>query len=182
MSNNQISKNLNDSKIMKESGNALFNNGQYEDAIQCYVKAIELNPEHTDAWNNLGLSLLKIGRTEEAKECNIKVKKLKQKFNNIEELKRKYVEGLITYDQYQSGILPPNEQVIPSITPKQSNENLQWAFYVSLPIGVVSTLLSGISILNGAAFIGSIIGGMLIPFVVVYLLLEYVFNRPKDEP
>lgn len=63
----------------KEKGNEYFNQGQYEDAAKCYSHAIELDPDFAEAWNNLGLSLLKLGKIEEAKKCNEKVKELKEK-------------------------------------------------------------------------------------------------------
>ncbi len=62
----------------KELGNDLFNKGEYEDAIKCYYHAIQLNPDFIEAWNNLGLSLLKLGKIEEAKQCDNKVKSLKK--------------------------------------------------------------------------------------------------------
>lgn len=67
-----------DPKKWKESGNEFFRKGQYEDAIRCYVHAIEQDPAFIEAWNNLGLSLFRIGKVEEAKECNERVKKLKE--------------------------------------------------------------------------------------------------------
>ena len=70
-----LGKNLNDSLTWKKEGNEFFNKGEYEEAIKCYTYAVELNPEFIEAWNNLGLSLLKIGKIQEANECNQNVKK-----------------------------------------------------------------------------------------------------------
>jgi len=53
--------------------------GQYEDAIKCYARAIEIDPEYLDAWNNIGYALIKLGKTDEAKKCNEKVKQLRLK-------------------------------------------------------------------------------------------------------
>jgi tetratricopeptide (TPR) repeat protein len=61
----------------KESGNKFFKKGQYGEAIRCYVHAIEQDPAFIEAWNNLGLALFRIGKVEEAKECDERVKKLK---------------------------------------------------------------------------------------------------------
>ena len=36
---------------------ALYNLGKYEEAIKCYDKAIEIDPNYADAWNNKGLAL-----------------------------------------------------------------------------------------------------------------------------
>ena len=77
--------NLDDPGIWKNRGNDFFNKGQFEEAIKCYFKAIELNPEYIDAWNNLGFTYLKMGKIEEADKCNKKVKEIKLKLSNIEE-------------------------------------------------------------------------------------------------
>jgi tetratricopeptide (TPR) repeat protein len=47
-------------------GNALLNLGNNEEAIVCYEKAIELDPNDAYAWNNKGLSLSNLARYEEA--------------------------------------------------------------------------------------------------------------------
>lgn len=70
--------NLDDPLTWKESGNDYFRKGQYEDAIKYYAHAIQIKPDFIDAWNNMGFALLKMGRIDEAKECNEKVKKLRE--------------------------------------------------------------------------------------------------------
>jgi len=122
-------KNIDDSITWKESGNELFNKGQYEEAAKCYSHAIELNPEFIEAWNNLGLSLLKLGKIDEAKKCNEKVKELKErqklqlrdttkqtippiiknqfiskKPEELAKIRKKYEDGLLSYEQYQDCI------------------------------------------------------------------------------
>jgi tetratricopeptide (TPR) repeat protein len=37
-----------------------------EEAIKAYDKAIEINPEYLEAWNNKGVALSKINKSEEA--------------------------------------------------------------------------------------------------------------------
>lgn len=71
------SKNLDDPVYWKNAGNDFFNKNQYKEAIECYYKAIELNPEYIDAWNNLGYSFSKIGKTEEAEKCRDRIKQIK---------------------------------------------------------------------------------------------------------
>lgn len=102
---------LNDPQVWKKSGNEFFNKGQYEDAIKCYNHAIELNPNFIDAWNNLGLALLKLGKIDEAKQCNEKVKLIKEKMktqpspastaknNNNPEKDTKIDDDIITANQ-----------------------------------------------------------------------------------
>lgn len=88
-------KSLDDPITWKESGNDFFNKGQYEEAIKCYSHAIALNPDFIDAWNNMGLALLKIGNIDEAKKCNEKVKELKdnQKLQPQEAQKQNGIEN-----------------------------------------------------------------------------------------
>lgn len=50
-------------------GVALAKLGKYEEAIECYDKVIELNPNYAPAWYNKGVALAKLGRYEEAIEC-----------------------------------------------------------------------------------------------------------------
>lgn len=47
-------------------GNALYNEGRFEEAIANYDKALELNPDYYQAWYNHGYILDEVGRQEEA--------------------------------------------------------------------------------------------------------------------
>ena len=47
----------------------LYEQGKYEDALECYDRAIELDPDFADAWNIRGLVLHYLGREEEAQKC-----------------------------------------------------------------------------------------------------------------
>jgi tetratricopeptide (TPR) repeat protein len=53
----------------KTQGNNYFKEGDYENALQYYGKAVEIDPEYYDAWNNIYLTLLKLDRTDDAKKC-----------------------------------------------------------------------------------------------------------------
>jgi tetratricopeptide (TPR) repeat protein len=44
-------------------------NKQHAKAIECYEKAIDLDPKNTVAWNNRGISLGSLGRYEESLSC-----------------------------------------------------------------------------------------------------------------
>jgi len=101
----------------KEMGNDFFQKGDYIKSIEYYSKAIELNPEYAPAWNNLGLALLKIGKTNEANECKIRLKQIQlknaEKFTDkntqqpivdLKKIKAKYENGEITYQDYQNAI------------------------------------------------------------------------------
>ncbi|TRZ90245.1 MAG: tetratricopeptide repeat protein [Methanosarcinales archaeon] len=43
--------------------------GKYDEAIKCYDKAIEIDPEDLDTWNNKGVALFNLGKYDEAIEC-----------------------------------------------------------------------------------------------------------------
>jgi hypothetical protein len=53
----------------KDQGNTYFKEGDYENALQYFGKAVEIDPEYRDAWNNIYLTLLKLDRTDDAKRC-----------------------------------------------------------------------------------------------------------------
>ena len=53
----------------KNMGNNYFNEGDYENALLYYGKAVEIDPEYRDAWNNIYVTLLKLDRTDNAKRC-----------------------------------------------------------------------------------------------------------------
>ncbi|MEM2900606.1 MAG: tetratricopeptide repeat protein, partial [Thermoplasmata archaeon] len=50
-------------------GTALYNLERYEEALECYDKAIELKPDSEEAWNNKGNTLRKLGKNKEAIDC-----------------------------------------------------------------------------------------------------------------
>jgi tetratricopeptide (TPR) repeat protein len=53
----------------KNQGNDYFKEGDHEKALQYYGKAIEIDPEYRDAWNNIYVTLLKMDRTDDARKC-----------------------------------------------------------------------------------------------------------------
>jgi tetratricopeptide (TPR) repeat protein len=63
----------------KNQGNIHFKEGDYEKALQYYGKAVEIDPEYRDAWNNIYLTLLKLDRTEDAKKCKEMLDKLEDR-------------------------------------------------------------------------------------------------------
>ena len=47
----------------------IFRNiGEHEKAINCYKKAIEINPNYVNAYNNLGILLEELNHADEAKK------------------------------------------------------------------------------------------------------------------
>ena len=47
-----------------------------EAALLFYEKGLEIDPENIDIWNNKGLTLVKLGRIEEARQCKREMKRL----------------------------------------------------------------------------------------------------------
>ena len=47
-------------------GNSLRDNGKLNEAVKNYKKTIELNPNHSIAYNDLGVVLIHLGKTSEA--------------------------------------------------------------------------------------------------------------------
>ena len=79
---------------------------KYEKAIGCYDKALEINPNDAEAWNNKGYVLDELGRYEEAIECYDKALDINQNFaeawNNIGVVLcslGKYEEAIECYDK-----------------------------------------------------------------------------------
>ncbi len=57
----------NERQLLRQ-GNKLFETGEYAVAEQKYREALEIDPDNLKAWHNLGNTLYKQGRLEEAKE------------------------------------------------------------------------------------------------------------------
>ncbi len=56
-------------QFWSDQANAFFVSGDYERAAAGYDKALELEPNSTDLWNNRGKSLANLGRVYEAISC-----------------------------------------------------------------------------------------------------------------
>ena len=51
------------------NGNAYFNDGLFDKAIECYQKAIEIYPDFAGAYYNMGIAYYNKGNYEKAIEC-----------------------------------------------------------------------------------------------------------------
>jgi Tfp pilus assembly protein PilF len=49
-----------------KKGNDLANRGDHVEAIKCFLVTVKHNPEHSRAWNNIGVSKLCLSKPEEA--------------------------------------------------------------------------------------------------------------------
>ena len=63
-------------------GNDLFYKNDYESAIKAFNKAIKLNPDYAEVWDNKGTSLCKLGRHDEALKAHDKAIELKHDLPN----------------------------------------------------------------------------------------------------
>ena len=55
-------------KDLLAQGNGHFARGEYPDALACFEKLVELKPRNADALNNVGATLCKLNRLEEAED------------------------------------------------------------------------------------------------------------------
>ena len=60
----------------RNKGGALYSLGKYDEAIECYDKAIKIDPDNSVVWNNKGLALNSLGKYDEAIECYDKAIKI----------------------------------------------------------------------------------------------------------
>jgi tetratricopeptide (TPR) repeat protein len=58
------------------NGLVLDKQGEYDEALKAFNKAIELNPKYAEAWNNKGNALKSIGRTTETDAAFTRAKEL----------------------------------------------------------------------------------------------------------
>ena len=54
---------------LSEIGKKQLDDGQYEDALNSFQKAISLKQNDQDLWNMMGIALRSLGRYNEAIEC-----------------------------------------------------------------------------------------------------------------
>ena len=69
-----------DDKKLYEEGNSYYKKKDYHRAIDCYRKAIQINPQYSMAYYNLGVALGSINKTEEAIDCFRKAIQINPKF------------------------------------------------------------------------------------------------------
>ncbi|CAD8045608.1 unnamed protein product [Paramecium primaurelia] len=106
--------NIKQSERLLNEGWALNNLNKYQEAIECYDKAISINPKNDLAWSNKGWALNSLNKYQEAIECYDKAISFNPKYdfawNNkgyaLHKL-QKYYDAISCYDQALSfRILP----------------------------------------------------------------------------
>jgi hypothetical protein len=68
----------NNADTWKKKGNEFYRHKRFEDALRCYLNAIQIDPVYADAWFNLGMTCRSLGYETEAVTCFEKAKKYKQ--------------------------------------------------------------------------------------------------------
>lgn len=76
-------------KVLIHKGMDMVRRMQFAEALQTFDKAISLNQEITEAWNNRGVALFRLGRVEEALESYNRALSLEPK--NLDALRNKGV-------------------------------------------------------------------------------------------
>ena len=78
---------VNDIKEFAQLGIMSLKSGDFQKAISCFEKVIEINPSHTSSHNNLGLVFKELGDLKKAKNCFEKVIQIdpthEKSFNNL---------------------------------------------------------------------------------------------------
>jgi tetratricopeptide (TPR) repeat protein len=64
-----------------EQGNLSLTKQDYDEAIRCYQKALELKPDYAEAWNNMGIAYGSRGNLEEAMRCYKRALEVKPDLN-----------------------------------------------------------------------------------------------------
>ncbi|CAD8131391.1 unnamed protein product [Paramecium sonneborni] len=104
--NEQKQGNIEEAEKLFKQGEALHNLQKYQEAIDCYDKAIQINSKYEIAWNNKGSALRKLQQYQEAIDCYDKAIQINQKYdiawNNKGSALRKlqkYYEAIDCYDK-----------------------------------------------------------------------------------
>ena len=72
----------NDHNSWYSIGNSSAKDGNHEDALIAYEKALEIDPKHVSAWNNKGIVLSRLKQFEEAISCYDKAIELSPEYAN----------------------------------------------------------------------------------------------------
>jgi len=95
-----------EAKKWNEKGDTLLKQDEYEEAIECFDKALEISPEFIKPWYNKGVALNGLEKPEEALICLDKALELSPKFLNawyqkagILGKEENYEEALICIDK-----------------------------------------------------------------------------------
>ena len=83
-----------DAYAWNNEGKALYEQKKYDEAIQCFNKAIELNPSYELAWNNNGTTLYMLKRYKEAIKCFDEVLKINPNNETAKKNRETYMRAM----------------------------------------------------------------------------------------
>jgi len=78
-----LSKDPRNLKALKYKAYSLYFLGRFEDAIACYDKVIQVEPDNPSPYAGKSKALEKLGRFEEARDCYEQAKELEVKTHNL---------------------------------------------------------------------------------------------------
>jgi hypothetical protein len=67
----------------KEKGNGFYKQKRYDDALRCYLQAVEIDPLYADAWYNLGITCKALGYYKESETCFKRAKNFNTLNNSV---------------------------------------------------------------------------------------------------
>jgi len=102
------------------------NMNQFEDALVCYDKAILIDPNYVDAWNNKAFALQSLNKPEEAQKCYTSAEEAKIKVEALKNLKRAQLRLGNDLEDKVSKILEHsgNTETSQQLSPKKSEVEL----------------------------------------------------------
>lgn len=59
---------MQDKKAFLDNGNGYYKSGRYNEALEMYDRALQIDRGYAKAWNNRSLALSKLGREQEASD------------------------------------------------------------------------------------------------------------------
>jgi len=135
-------------------GDENFKKEKFDDAIKCYKEAIEINPNFSAAWNNLGYTYIKLGRLDEAKKCKDVLKTINERPSDI--INDNKIKS--SYNTQQSNEIPgtENTSTISQDTPYSPNILLICLFFIgigSLFLGVIGFIITIIIVIASTYFV-----------------------------
>ena len=139
---NFLGDNISDENFWKKLGDENFKKEKFDDAIKCYKEAIEINPNFSAAWNNLGYTYIKLGRIDEAKKCKDIIKTINERPSDA--LNDNKIKSSFDTQQSNGIPVPKDTSTITQDTPYSPNILLICLFFIgigSLLFGVIGVII-----------------------------------------
>lgn len=154
-----------DAESWKNRGNTLFKERKYQDALECYENALKIDPTYYDALNNKGITLIKLGRIDEARQINEKLIQLKTISKeqdipaDISSESGKFCQNCGSRIQYTDAEICPRCGVrIQNLLKGDAPQTDRKPFWLGL-IGLIFGILAGIFVILAMGFLSYFVGG-----------------------